>query len=250
MISDYSYLLRDCFHRTDAPYIAIFEDDILFAEGWLSKTLDALAELRQKSTEWVYLRLFYTETVLFWKDDDFWYSHLLLTYGLAISLTAISLLFLRTFSRLARSHLDNTTLLVLAFITVPAFVTLTFMFGKYNLMPMNGLSRMNDMGCCTQALVFTRTQAVDIMELLEERKVGQTDLLIEEYANNMGLERYALAPPQVQHMGVISSRGASKLQSQSTWAFWFEANDPAGLHREHSKLSRWGIWRASSDSMS
>lgn len=45
--SDYIYVLKECLAQTDAPYIAVFEDDIIFADGWLMKTLDSLAELRQ-----------------------------------------------------------------------------------------------------------------------------------------------------------------------------------------------------------
>jgi hypothetical protein len=91
--SDYIYVLRECLDKSDAPYIAIFEDDIIFAEAWLAKTINALAELRQRSQSWLYLRLFYTETSLSWRaSDDFWYGHQLLTFSL--TMTAVLLLLL------------------------------------------------------------------------------------------------------------------------------------------------------------
>ena len=186
---------------------------------------------------------------MFWDaNEDFWYGHMILTYGLTMSLVAIVLLALRTFSKPMRQYLDNLTLLAIVCVTVPAFVTFIFMIGKYNLTPLHGVERM-DHGCCTQALVFPQSHVPDLIDMLEERKAGQTDLIIEDYANAMTLERYALAPQQVQHVGSVSSRGAPKVNTKSTWAFWFETYNAAKLRKEHDRMSQWGIWRASSDGM-
>jgi GR25 family glycosyltransferase involved in LPS biosynthesis len=79
--SDYAYVLEKCY-ESQTPYIAVFEDDIIFADGWLIKTLKALEEIKlhaeqgEKFWNWVYLRLFYTETFFSWNaDDDFWYAN-------------------------------------------------------------------------------------------------------------------------------------------------------------------------------
>lgn len=95
---------------------------------------------------------------------------------------------------------------------------------------------MNEHGCCTQALVFPRTQVPSLIEFLRARKRGQTDLMIEDYAASTGLQRFALAPQLVQHVGLSSSRGMEEVHTRSVWAFWFEASDGERLRREHEEL--------------
>jgi hypothetical protein len=73
------------------------------------------------------------------------------------------------------------------------------------------------------------------------KKHGQTDSMIEEYADINGLDRYALFPQAVQHVGLQSSRDNLAINSQSTWAFSFEANDPGKLRREHEQSVRQGL---------
>lgn len=34
--------------QTTAPYILIMEDDLIFADGWMTRTLNGLAELKVK----------------------------------------------------------------------------------------------------------------------------------------------------------------------------------------------------------
>ena len=77
--------------------------------------------------------------------------------------------------------------------------------------------------------------------------------MIEEYADINGLDRYALFPQAVQHVGLQSSRDNLAINSQSTWAFYFETNDPAKLKKEHERSIKQGLpWaelRAPTDSM-
>ena len=112
------------------------------------------------------------------------------------------------------------------------------MIGKYSLMPLKGVVEMDSRGCCTQALVFPRQQVEGLIDFLGERGHGQTDSLIEEYADSTGLTRYALAPQQLQHVGLKSSRENTEVNARSTIAFWFEENDPAALRKEHEELLR------------
>lgn len=247
-VLDYIYVLRQCMLETEAPFIAIFEDDIIFAEGWLAKTLSSLAELRHLSRSWLYLRLFYTETSLGWEaSTDFWYGHRLLTFALAMIAILALLLGVKRASRSLSRRLDTYMLAALVLVVTPAFTALVFMVGKYNLRPLQGLERMDRHGCCTQALVFPRSRIDGLIDFLHERGSGQTDSLIEEYADQQYLERYALAPQVVQHVGLISSRNNLAINTRSTWAFWFEAQDARQLRSEHEKLARLGIWRASDD---
>lgn len=249
MNSDYIYVLAECLNQTDAPYVAIFEDDIIFADGWLVKTLNALTDSRlRSSSSWLYLRLFYTETSLGWQaSEDWFYGHQIFTFASAIAGVLLLLLLGKWSLRPMDRKLDLPTVIVLAFVTTPAFIALFFMAGKYNINPLSGVERMDKYGCCTQALVFPRSQAQRLVAHLEKRGAGQTDSLIEEYADSEGFERYALAPQVVQHVGLISSRNNLAINSKSTWAFWFETQDPLKLKKEHDRLIESSSWQAIGD---
>lgn len=95
---------------------------------------------------------------------------------------------------------------------------------------------MNKYGCCTQALVFPRSQIPGLVVYLKQEGSGQTDIMIEEYADAKEKERLALGPQLVQHVGLESSRDNTFINSQSTWAFRFEEYDPAKLRKEHDML--------------
>ncbi|KAB8074374.1 hypothetical protein BDV29DRAFT_156733 [Aspergillus leporis] len=236
-VYDYTYVLDQCY-KTEVPYIGVFEDDIIFADGWLAKTLRGLydIEIRLKAQNWLYLRLFYTETALSWTNDDFAYRHIGFVFLLTMSTACGALMLTRRIWPASRRHLDVLTITVICVITVPAFTGLIFMIGKYNVSPMRGVVEMNKHGCCTQAMVFPRDQVPDLVNFLRDRKSGQTDSMIEEYADGVKLRRFALAPPQVQHVGIRSSRDNLEINTRSTWAFWFEENDAKALRREHELL--------------
>lgn len=44
IFSDYTYALTAC-KQANASYTIIFEDDIILATGWMTKTLKALADI-------------------------------------------------------------------------------------------------------------------------------------------------------------------------------------------------------------
>jgi hypothetical protein len=287
--SDYIYVLSRCLERTNAPFIAVFEDDIVFAEDWMARTAIALQELKKHhmtqavqgtnqndsapaATPWFYLRLFYTETALMWESEhDYWYSHLPLTFALTSGVVACLLVFLRGCSHKVRPHLDTGTLLVLTLVAAPAFTIFAFMIGKYNVwVPLQspggslgalastrshgpvgfpsvslrqaGVVRMNKYGCCNQALVFPRDQVPGLIEYLKVRREGQTDTLVEDYAEQKGFDRYALTPQPIQHVGLISSRGNTVVNTQSNWAFWFETNKPSQVKQSHNSLIKRIDW--------
>ncbi|KAK5171011.1 uncharacterized protein LTR77_004155 [Saxophila tyrrhenica] len=239
---DYTYLLLDCYERSNAPYIAVFEDDIIFAEGWMSKTLKALAELREMSIEWLYLRLFYTETFhVFWKKRDFFHHYRGVAHGTGAGATAFMLLLLRGCSRTVQRRIYND-----ASTTGRCWSSLALPVPKHSLKG-TGLTRM-DAACCTQALVFPRSQVLDVIDYLLERERGQTDLMIEKYADELGIARFAVEPQQVQHVGVKSSRGGSK---KTVWAHLFETYNGEALREEHVRMAKGGrTWRPQDDGLS
>ena len=247
MCSDYMYMLEQCYNETSAPYIAMFEDDIIFAEGWLSKTLEALAEIRQKSTQWLYLRLFYTEAFLGWdKDIDSWYTHPVFQFVLAILVAYTFAYTLRRVCRYKAPGKGRSILNIATFVTIPLFITLIFMIGRNSLIPLHGVERMDTKGCCAQALVFPRSQVPNVTAMLRER-LHPRDFIIEKWANEKELARYAVAPQLVQHVGLVSSHGLKEKYTRKTFAHAFEAYDADTMKREHERLARWGIWRATDD---
>jgi hypothetical protein len=248
---DYVYILEECMNTT-APYIAIFEDDIMFADGWMARLVKALAQLKRETPSpdsfesepkgsWLYLRLFHTETSLMWEAEDALYAYVPLVFALAMALTYFALFGMRLHLTTLRPHLDNGTIAVLTFITVPLFTALFYMMGKWTLLHPSGPTILNKHGCCTQALVFPRLQIPPMIEWMRMKKHGQTDSMIEEYADINGLDRYALFPQAVQHVGLQSSRDNLAINSQSTWAFYFETNEPGKLSQEHEQSVKLGL---------
>jgi len=223
----------------------MFEDDIIVIDGWLAKTREAIkliAARSQVSTDkfwnWVYLRLFYTETAMSWENEDFWYYHMWLTLALASSAGLVSLLALRRYAAPTKKHLDDFTVAAICIVTIPAFVALVFMCGKYSIFPPSTVFSLNKHGCCTQGLLFPRPQVPDLIKYLEERGNGQTDSMIEDYANRDAKQRIAMGKQLVQHVGLTSSRDNTFVNSQSTWAFWFETYDVQTLRREKEEVRR------------
>ncbi len=258
-VFDYLYVLERCLTETSAPFIAVFEDDVIFAADWMARTMRGLQYLvrdykppeGEKATDWLYLRLFYTETHLGWlTEGGWWYNHLPLTFAIAMGTTAALLVILRFVFRCgARLRLDWATIAVLSLVVAPAFTVLIFMAGKHNLpipgyslhhgLPASlsaaagGVMPMDQSGCCTQALVFNRPALPPLIQYLRDRERGQTDSMIEEYSNARGIRRFALSEQAVQHVGLFSSRGMQAKDAQSVWAFWFEASKPDEVERRH-----------------
>ncbi|KAE8362693.1 hypothetical protein BDV27DRAFT_166010 [Aspergillus caelatus] len=214
------YALNACYN-TETPYIGIFEDDIIFADGWFAKALQGLFNIEDRSGlnthghGWIYLRLFYIETALSWSEDDFWYRHMNMLFFIMVTMSFGVLMIIRSLWGSSRRYLDVRAIVVICVVTVPAFTGLAFRIGKYSLFPMQSVVEMEKYGCCTQAMVFPRDQ---------------------EYTDQKKLHRYALAPPQVQYAGIHSSRDNLEINTRSTWAFWFEENEAGALSQEHTRL--------------
>lgn len=168
---------------------------------------------------------------------------------LAMLVAVGSTLVLRICWHRKRPGSDTSLLVAIGCVTIPLFIFLIFLIGKNSLTPnpAEGFRRMDEKGCCTQALIYPRHMVTKVTALLREKVSGQTDLLLERCADRMQYARYALVPQVVQHIGVVSTRGMPKKFARATWAFFFEASDPKKLHLEHEQLAKWGIWRATHD---
>lgn len=190
--------------------------------------------------------------MLGWDSDiDPWYTNPIFNYIVALGLAYSAAFILQKHFRRSRMNIDTTALNILTCITIPAFITLIFMIGHNSLFPMSGLQRMDVKGCCTQALIYPRTQVpglVNMLRTLPLDQTDQTDFLIEEYANRLGLARYALAPQLVQHVGLVSSRGTIRKNSRTNWSFYFEAFSARRLKEDHDSIVESSSWKTALDS--
>lgn len=245
-VFDYVYMLDSCY-KTNARYIAIFEDDVLAQEGWYARALSGLRDLEKHGSRnengpsWVYMRLFYTEKFLGWNSEEwptytFWSICVLLT-------PAIASIFLRRKIPSLRNSLSNTFISIITLFCLPACIILYFMAGRVSMQPLHpGVNLMSNFGCCSQGLVFPREMVPRIMDRLTKTKAGPIDSIIEDWADEEDLQRWALTPSVVQHIGRKSAKAnpAATVQEKSElndarglWNFAFELNDVNTVKNEH-----------------
>jgi hypothetical protein len=208
-IFDYTYSLEHCLTATDAPWIAMIEDDVIFAEGWLSYTLNNLANLDKRlgsttsdAQDWLYLRLFNQERSTGWASKSIGGNNEhIITIAIAIPLIALVCILRRCYPRTHRI-LSNWTLAAVCCIILPAFIVLFFQAGKASMLPPRPGVRAEAFGCCSQGLVFSREKALFLLDRLREQESGQVDLILNGIAWQEGLLRYAQYPVMMQHIGM------------------------------------------------
>ncbi|KAL4920392.1 hypothetical protein BDW62DRAFT_209198 [Aspergillus aurantiobrunneus] len=236
-IFDYTHALARCY-ESGTPYIAMFEDDTLFADGWFIRTLHGLGELRSRTNPhaWLYMRLFNQERSTGWASHDIGgnnESWIILGLGLAISALAV---LVRRRWWLARVFVDPSTIFVLVFVLNPALVLLYFQCGKASMLPPRPGVYDEPFGCCSQAMVFPRVQAPLVMEYLQGQGKGQVDLMLNDLAEEAELSRYALYPVQAQHIGIDSARQTEENEAQAIWSMAYEDLDPTRLALGHREM--------------
>jgi GR25 family glycosyltransferase involved in LPS biosynthesis len=204
-VYDYMHALRQCYD-TGAPYIGMFEDDILLADGWLVRTLQSLSQIPAVDDEdhpWLFMRLFNQERSTGWAsrrigdNNEAW-----IILGIALGI-AVSALLARRRWHFARIYIDLETVAVVVLLLNPAIVILFFQSGKASLLPPRPGVFDEPFGCCSQAMVLPRTQVPLLFDFLGEQRKGQIDLMLDQLAQETGLTRYASYPVQAQHIGEL-----------------------------------------------
>ncbi|KAF2251558.1 integral membrane protein-like protein [Trematosphaeria pertusa] len=248
---DYRYLLKYCTTQ-QTPYIAIFEDDIVAMDGWYHRTLAAIEEaeklsaIRHASTEFLYLRLFYTEEFLGWNSED-WQTYLMCSLFF-FSLPMGLLYYFRERNPTVNRFVTNRILASVGLL-ITILIALFFALGRVTVLPLSpGISLMPQYGCCSQAFVFPRSKALELATYFRDRRLGFPDVLIEDYANERGELRWAMTPSVVQHVGRKSSKvddfgPASKhgmSVAEKIWSFNFENMDAEVLRKEHQGVAQRG----------
>ncbi|KAL8849053.1 MAG: hypothetical protein Q9221_005952 [Calogaya cf. arnoldii] len=202
-IFDYTYLLETCID-SGAAWIAMIEDDTLAVKGWYLRAMAALDVAESKTTDWLYLRLFFTEKFFGW-NSEFWPTYLLSSVTIVAAVAA----FLLALRRL-RYHtvISNWTILTICFVYTPACILLYFAAGKLSMRPLPpGVHEMPNYGCCAQGMVFSSPGAARVVNKLKEKESGFVDMILEEWANQEKLTRFAVVPSLLQHIGGHSSKG-------------------------------------------
>ncbi|XP_014554133.1 hypothetical protein COCVIDRAFT_105843 [Bipolaris victoriae FI3] len=256
---DYSYLVSKC-AELNTPYIAVLEDDVLAMDGWYHRTMNALLDAEDQSTQrfgkkFLYLRLFYTEAFLGWNSEE-WKTYLF--YSLCFSsMPAAVVSFLRVTKFLpkpplllkthlrpseGRSGYSLRRLVVTLYALMAVFILLFFALGRMTVLPLpTGVHEMQRFGCCSQAFVFPRQKALDLVSYFAEVKTGYMDVLTERYADARGELRYAITPSLFQHVGKTSSKMSSHgpIIKGKTWSFAFERYNADKLRQEHEAVGMW-----------
>jgi hypothetical protein len=225
----------------------MLEDDVIASHSWLAKTTQSLRQIEKKSAKlsgpysnWFYFRLFWYEPGMQWaKDASSWVPRMYFTIFLGTCVVLSLLLLTRRYKGSAWWSPDGWTIMVLSFITTPAFIILFFMIGKDAIMPTRGVFPMR-WGCCTQALVFPRNQVPPLAQWIRERDKVSIDVMIERYADEKRLERLAIAPQLMQHVGLVSTRDSKAEELRTIRALQFEDYDAAELKKDHVQLT--GPW--------
>ncbi|KAJ3569275.1 hypothetical protein NPX13_g6139 [Xylaria arbuscula] len=260
-LHDYAYALRQCIQTTDAPYIALFEDDIILADGWAARTLqnlhiieDMMKDPRRHGpvrgrvepggpNSWLYLRMFNQERSFGWGGGYGFRRNNAHIISLAVSIPLLGLILLTRRYFLPRSvarYIDGWVLLVTCGVAVPLLVWLFFASGKASLLGSPPGVYEEWFGCCSQALVFNRKHAQGLSDFLmaattKPGRVGRGDMLPKDYAWDHGLARISAYPMLAQHLGRISATGTTSIEASQIWSMAFENLEADQLARDHMK---------------
>ncbi|KAI1171464.1 hypothetical protein F4777DRAFT_53110 [Nemania sp. FL0916] len=258
-VYDYAYALRQCVQTSDAPYIALFEDDILLADGWAARTLRDLHTVEEMMKDprrqtpaagriapgtpnsWLYLRMFNQERSSGWGGGYGFRSNNAHVISLAVSIPLFAFLLLarRYFvSRSLARQLDGWVLLIICGVAVPLFVWLFFASGKASLLGSSPGVYEEWFGCCSQALVFNREHAQALSDFLMKAttkpgRAGRGDMLPKDFAWEHGLARISAYPMLAQHLGRISATGTTSVEAGRIWSTAFEDLKAHKLAEDH-----------------
>lgn len=249
---DYAYLLDKCSEQL-TPYIAIFEDDTVAADGWYHRTMDAVHEserqaaLQRSKPDFLYLRLFYTEDFLGWNAEN-WKTYLNNSIWITtlFTIAVFCMRIAKPTMKLSSTLLSRRTFII-TYTALACLILLFFGLGRLTVLPMPaGVHEMQQFGCCSQAFVFPRTKALELVTYFKERHLGYVDVLIEDFANERRELRYAVTPSLVQHVGRENSRGDANGPmskwgmgvAERIWSFTFENFNAAALRTEHLQVAQ------------
>ncbi|KAF5557125.1 integral membrane protein [Fusarium napiforme] len=228
---DHSVLFEAC-RRRDPTYFALIEDDIIATPDWFTRFKKGVMEVEQKATDahqdWMYLRLFYSEIFMGWNNEEI-FDYLKVVILGYTALIACLLLALRCRQRrhagtFATKDFAQTVALLLG-LWIPACLALAFVTGRITLHRLFTRSptvrEMPRYGCCAQGLVFPNHHLQNLQDFLREPPFQfPGDMIMEDYARDHGLSKWALDPSVLQHVGLVESSDGPR--RAEVWNFSFE----------------------------
>ncbi|CVK98703.1 uncharacterized protein FMAN_08491 [Fusarium mangiferae] len=228
---DHSVLFEAC-RRRDPTYFALIEDDIIATPDWFTRLKKGVIEVEQKATDahkdWMYLRLFYSEIFMGWNNEEIFDYLKVVILGYS-ALIACLLLALRCRQRrhagsFATKDFAQTVALLLG-LWIPACLALAFVTGRITLHRLFTRSptvrEMPRYGCCAQGLVFPNHHLQNLQDFLREPPFQfPGDMIMEDYARDHGLSKWALDPSVLQHVGLVESSDGPR--RAEVWNFSFE----------------------------
>lgn len=223
---DYATLMAAC-REQRAEYFALVEDDIIAADNWLGRLSTALAKLERAddAKNWLYLRLFYSETYMGWNAEE-WPTYLVNSISVyCIALAFYLLVVAIDTRRRSQTFHPKSTIWALPHLTfwTVSFIFLYFLAGRLAVNPYpTGVHEMPNYGCCAQGLVIPR-QHLDTLgaALSTASDAVAGDSLIEYFADSHHLKKYAITPSVLQHVGRMGSSDVGGTR-KVTWNFSFE----------------------------
>ncbi|KAL3962358.1 hypothetical protein ACCO45_003881 [Purpureocillium lilacinum] len=207
---DHSVLVERC-HAKKTPYFALVEDDVVASRDWFRRFRDAIpyveSEAQKTGQDWIYTRLFYSELFMGWNAEE-WLTYAEVVFGVYAVLLLV-------FLELRRRHkigpsgpsAKGTTrefnfMAALVFcLWMPALIALFFMAGRIS------LHRLNP---------FTGRGSL----LRNPPFAFAGDQILEDYARDHGLMKWALDPSVLQHTGRRESSDGPR--KADVWNFSFE----------------------------
>ncbi|RBR04597.1 uncharacterized protein FIESC28_11524 [Fusarium coffeatum] len=228
---DHSVLFEACRQR-DPTYFALIEDDIIASPDWFTRFKKGVIEVEQRATDahqdWMYLRLFYSEIFMGWNNEEI-FDYLKVVILGYTGLIGCLLLALRCRQRrhagsFASKDFAQTVALLLG-LWIPACLALAFVTGRISLHRLftqtPTVREMPRYGCCAQGLVFPNHHLGDLQDFLREPPYQfPGDMIMEDYARDHQLTKWALDPSVMQHVGLVESSDGPR--RAEVWNFSFE----------------------------
>jgi hypothetical protein len=206
VLLDFAYALQYAYDTSSAPYFAIFEDDMIFAHGWLSRSLLALRDIERKikrsKKDWLDLRLFRNESNIGFASHDIFGNNVPIIIALTSSAVCGLLFLLRQKTTRGRKVITFKLCFVICCFSIPLFVIFFFQAGKSSILPPSPGVSLQPWGLGTVGAILPRHQIPHVIRELKRRKYTQPDIVIKNYALDNGLDRFILNPVQVQHLGM------------------------------------------------
>ncbi|KAL4884439.1 hypothetical protein BJY04DRAFT_8586 [Aspergillus karnatakaensis] len=233
-IIDYYLSLKSCYDDSQAQWIMMLEDDVVAQRQWYNRTMLSLETIKSwhstgEIRDWIYVRLFYTEKFLGWNSEE-WPVYAAWSIGI-ITMVAVTGVMGRRSVRPMQGVLTNSFIFVVCTVCVPLLIVFYFLAGRVTMLPMRpGVHLMNSHGCCSQALIFPREGVPPLLDYMYKARFEHpyaVDSVIERMADAHGLDRLAIVPSQMQHVGAASYK---------------ENRDRYDLQGPHHVQGAHGVW--------